>query len=601
MAFGLPLGEAIRHGARGIALVTSTSRRLTGALAGLTLLAGALPAAATWVSKLIVDGVVRAAASGLAADRQEVVRYVLIEAVIMALLVGVRRAHGLVKSLLYARLGYRVHLDLLDKAQTLDLQQVEDPRSQSLLQQAKREAASRPFNLVNRAFLVLQHSVALVIYAALLLSFSPLALGVIVLAGLPAFAVEAWFSGKVFRFYHSKTPAMRERAYLESLLTRDDFAKEVLHFELGKALRERYRTLFRLLFGKDQRLQVRRGAWGFALSLLSSAAFYGAYVWTALSAIDGRISLGEMTMYLALFRQGQNSLATLLGAIGGMYEDVLYVSQLHNFLGLAGASHRGTARAGVTPGAGIRCDRVTFTYPGGRRPAVAGVSCHLRPGQRLGIVGANGSGKTTLVKLLAGLYRPDSGRVLLDGTDLRDWRLASLRRRIGILFQGFLRYKLTAGENIAAGDQLRTEEELMRRAARLGLASELIAELPEGLGTRLGKRHDDGRELSGGQWQRLALARAFMREKADILILDEPTSALDAATEAGIFAHIREVAGERMTVIVSHRLATVRHADHILVLDHGRVVEEGTHEELIATGGLYARLFHLQAAGYREL
>ncbi len=597
----LTLREAFRHGARAIALVTSTSRRLTGALAGLTLLAGALPAAATWVSKLIVDGVLRAAATGLAADRQDVVRYVLLEAVIMALLVGVRRAHGLVKSLLYARLGYRVNLDILDKAQTLDLQQYEDPRCQTLLLQAKREAASRPFNLVNRTFLVLQHSVALIAYAGLLLGFSPLAALVIVLAGLPAFAVEAWFSGKVLRFYKAKTPATRERAYLESLMTRDDFAKEVLHFELGDALRERYKALFRLLFGKDQRLQVSRGAWGFGLSLLSSAAFYGAYVWTALTATYGRITLGEMTMYLALLRQGQNSLSTLLGAIGGMYEDLLYVSHLHDFLGLPGAARGGSARRGAEPGGGIRCDRVSFTYPGSPRPAVAEVSFHLRPGRRLGIVGANGSGKTTLVKLLAGLYRPDSGRVLLDGTDLRDWHLESLRRRIGMLFQGFKRYKLTAGENIAAGDRLRAGAETeLAQAARLGLADELIAELPAGLATHLGKHRDDGRELSGGQWQRLALARAFMRQQADILILDEPTSALDAATEAGLFAHVREVAGERMAVIISHRLATIRFADHILVLDGGRVVEQGTHDSLVADGGLYARMFRLQAAGYRE-
>ena len=584
-------GEAFRHGARAIALAASTSRGLTLALAGLMLAGATLPAAAAWISKMIVDGVVRAAATGSAADRQEVVLYVLLEAVIMAFLVSARRGHGLVKSLLHARLGFRVHLDILDKARTLDLAQFEDPRCQTLLLQAKRQAASRPFNLVNRVFLGLQHSVALAVYAGLLLAFSPLAVGVLVLAGLPAFAVEAWFSGKVFRFYRANTPETRERAYLESLMTRDDFAKEVLHFELAGALRDRYRTLFDGLFGRDQRLQVRRGAWGLVLSLLSSAAFYGAYVWTALAAVDGRITLGEMTMYLALFRQGQNSLSTLLGAVGGRYEDALYASQLHDFLRLPGAAHRGTAGCGTTAGDGIRCRDVRFTYPGAARPAVDGVSFRLRPGQRLGVVGANGSGKTTLVKLVAGLYRPDAGRVLLDGTDLRDWDLAALRRRIGILFQGFKRYKLTAGDNIAAGDRLRADDpEQLARATRLGLADELVAELPAGFATRLGKRHHDGRELSGGQWQRLALARAFMRDEADILILDEPTSALDTATEAGIFAHVREVASERMTVIVSHRLATVRRADHILVLDRGRVVEAGDH----------ARLFRLQAAGYRQ-
>jgi ATP-binding cassette subfamily B protein len=595
----LPLDEVFHHGARAIVLVVSTSRSLTCVLGGLTLLAGLLPAAAAWVSKWIIDGVVLAARTGLPADRQEVVQYVLAEAAIMVLLVGVRRAHSVTKSLLYARLGYRVNLDILDKAQTLDLMQYEDPQCQTLLLQAKREAASRPFSLINRLFLVLQHSVALVAFTGLLLSFSPLAVGVIALAGLPAFAVEAYFSGKVFRFYHSKTPTMRERAYLESLMTRDDFAKEVLHFELGPALRERYKTLFQLLFDSDQRLQMSRGAWGFALSLVSSAAFYSAYIWTVLTAIDGRITLGEMTMYLTLFRQGQGSLATLLGSIGGMYEDVLYVAQLHAFLGLPGGLRRGNARQGAVPGDGLRCEEVSFTYPGAGRAALGGVSFHLRPGERLGIIGANGCGKTTLVKLLVGLYRPDSGRVLLDGTDLRDWQLESLRRRIGILFQGYQRYKLTAGENISAGDALRSNDETeLARAARLGLADELIAELPEGLATRLGK--PQGRELSGGQWQRLALARAFMRQEADVLILDEPTASLDTATEAGIFSHLREVAGDRMTVLTSHRLATVRFADHILVLDGGRILEEGAHDALITRGGLYARLFRLQASGYRE-
>ncbi len=595
-----PLREALSHGAAAIVLVAATSRRLSLLLAGLTLAAGALPAAAAWVSKLIVDGVVRAAASGLAADRQEVVRYVLAEAAIMVALVGVRRAHGLAQSLLYARLGYKVNLDILEKSLSLGLPQYEDPQCQTLLLQAKREAVSRPFSLANRCLLCLQHAVALLAYSGLLLGFSPLALGVIALAGLPAFAVEARFSGKVFRFYRSKTPAMRERSYLESLMTRDNFAKEVLHFRLGPALKKRYRALFRRLFETDHRLQMSRGAWGFALGLLGSAAFYGAYLWTVLTAVDGRISLGEMTMYLVLFRRAQSSLATLLGAISQMYEDVLYVSHLHAFLDLPAEPRHGTARAGAVPDDGIRVEDVSFTYPGARHPALAEVSFHLRPRQRLGIVGANGSGKTTLVKLLVGLYRPDGGRILLDGSDLDDWDLDRLRRRIGVLFQGFQRYKLTAGENIAAGDELRTDDESMQRAARLGLASELIAELPEGLATRLGKRHHDGRELSGGQWQRLALARAFMREDADILILDEPTSSMDAATEAGIFAHVREVAGDRMTVLISHRLANVRFADHILVLDKGRVVEQGTHDALMADDGLYARMFRLQASGYRD-
>lgn len=596
-----PLAEAARLGGRVVALAWSTRRRLTLGLAAAALAVSLLPAAAAWVGKLIVDGVVLAERSGLPADRREVILYVLAEAVVMALLVGARRAQGLSQDLLHARLGYRVTSDLLDRALSLDLAQHEDPDVKALRVLALRDAVSRPFSLLGRVLAIGQHALALLVLGSLLIGYSPLAIAVIVLAGLPAFLVEAHFSGKVFRFYQKRTPEMRERTYLERLMTREDFAPEVLHFELGTTLKQRYRQLFERVFEQDLSLQVRRGAWGFALGLVSSAAFYGAYLWIALEAVAGRITLGEMTMALALFRQGQNAVSTLLGSLGGLYEDALYVGNIFAFLALEPGTRPGTARQGATPGDGLACREISFTYPGAGRPAVDGVSLRLRPGEVVGLVGTNGSGKTTLLRLLLGLYAPDSGRVLLDGTDLCEWHPSALRRRLGTLFQGFQRYKLTAAENVAAGDRLLTSDRgRIERAVRRGLAEGLVAELPQGLDTLLGKRHSAGLELSAGQWQRLALARAHLREDADLLVLDEPSSALDAETEREIFDRLRAGEERRTTIVVSHRLSNVRFADRIVVLERGRVIEEGSHDALMTRDGPYARWYRLQARPYQS-
>jgi ATP-binding cassette subfamily B protein len=287
-----------------------------------------------------------------------------------------------------------------------------------------------------------------------------------------------------------------------------------------------------------------------------------------------------MTMYVLVFKQGQTALGQALAAIGGMYEDNLYLSTLYELLETEVAPASGTATRGVTPGDGLRFEHVGFTYPGSERPAVADVSFHLRPGEKLALVGENGSGKTTLIKLLTRLYEPSAGRITLDGTELRDWDILMLRRRIGVIFQDFVRYQFVVGENIGVGDVKDWRNEARWR-------------------TQLGRWFAGGRELSGGQWQKIALARAFMRAGADILVLDEPTAAMDAEAEARIFEHFRAVTRDQMAILISHRFSTVRMADHIVVLAEGRVVEEGSHTELMAREGPYARLFGLQAAGYR--
>jgi ATP-binding cassette subfamily B protein len=306
-----------------------------------------------------------------------------------------------------------------------------------------------------------------------------------------------------------------------------------------------------------------------------------------------------MTLYLMLFRQGQAAVSSALGAISGLYEDNLYLSTLYEYLDTPVPPKLGTAQAGINPGDGLMLEQVSFTYPDATTPALHDINLHLRPGQTLAIVGANGSGKTTLIKLLTRLYEPTAGRILLDGLDLKHWDENALRARFGVIFQDFARYQMQVGENIGAGDAENFESEARwREAAQLGRAAPFIEQLPQGYHTQLGKWFLDGRELSGGQWQKIALSRAFMRREADILVLDEPTAAMDAQAEVEVFEHFRELAAGRIAILISHRFSTVRMADQIIVLDGGRLVEQGNHEELMRREGIYAHLFTLQARAY---
>ncbi|MCB9726926.1 MAG: ABC transporter ATP-binding protein [Deltaproteobacteria bacterium] len=585
---------------RALALVWSTSRRLTVALASLTVVAGLLPAAIAWVGKLIVDGVVAASRSGTDADLHAALAAIALEAGLVVVLAAAQRGLSVCQSLLRALLGHRVNVIILEKALTLSLEQFEDSEFYDRLTRARREASSRPLSLVNRTFALAQNGLSLISYGGLLLGFSGWIVLALALAALPAFIVEARYSGEAFRLFSWRAPETREQAYLETLVAREDYAKEVKLFDLGPLFLGRYRSIFDKLYGEDKSLTLRRGIWGFALGLVSTAAFYGAYGWIAWAAVAGTITLGGMTMYVMVFKQGQSAFAAMLSSIGGMYEDNLYLSNLYSFLEQPTPASAGRATAGPDPADGLRFEDVTFTYPGADRPAVTNVSFHLPPGGKLALVGENGSGKTTLIKLLTRLYQPDSGRVVLDGLDLREWDAGALLGRIGVIFQDFVRYQLTVGENIGVGEVgALAERGRWEDAADKGLARPVIDALPEGFDTQLGRWFKNGRELSMGQWQKIALSRAFMREGADILILDEPTAAVDAAAEAQIFERFRALTADQMAILISHRFSTVRMADQIIVMEGGRIVEQGTHESLMALDARYARLFSLQAQGYR--
>ena len=588
---------------RALGLVWGTSRGLFLGLVLATVIAGVLPALAAWLGQRIVDAVLEGMqlhATQGHAPLWPVLRYVLAEAGVLALLAAMQRALSVQQSLLRVQLGQKVNLLILEKAQTLSLLQFEDSEFYDKLIRVRRDASTRPLGLVTKSLGLIQNLISLVSFAVLLVHFSPWALAILVVGALPVFFSETHFSGNAFRLFTRRAPETRQQNYIEALLSQEGHIKEVKLFGLAPLLLQRYRDTFARLYEEDRRLTLRRDGWGFALGLLGTAGFYLAYAWVVLDTLNGTTTLGQMTMYLVLFKQGQAAISSSLSAIGGLYEDGLYLTHLHEYLSHPVQADSGQLSEGATPGDGLRFEAVGFTYPGASKPALAGIDMHLVPGKSLALVGENGSGKTTLIKLLTRLYSPTQGRILLDGSDLQQWDRSALHRRIGVIFQDYLRYQMKVGENLGVGDvEAFTDEARWREAAAQGMAAEFIEQLDNGYQTQLGKWFAGGRELSGGQWQKIALSRAYMRRGADILILDEPTAALDAAAEAAVFEHFRAYAQGRMSLLISHRFSSVRNADQILVLDQGGILERGDHASLMAQGGRYARLFDLQARGYR--
>jgi ATP-binding cassette, subfamily B, bacterial len=591
--------SVFRYSGKALGLVWTTSRTLTITLAVLTLIGGLLPGAIAYIGKLIVDSVVLAARSGLVSDRSLALNYVAVEAGAIVALAASQRGLVVCQQLLRVLLGQRVNVLILEKALTLDLAHFEDSEFYDKMTQARSEASSRPLALISRIFGLGQSALTLLTFSGLLLKLSIWAVLVLIVAAIPSFIAETRFSEHAFRLFRWRSPETRQQNYLETLLAREDYAKEVQLYQLGPMLLQRYRDTFARLYGEDAKLTIQRGVWGYGLGLLSTAAFYGAYAWIVIEAIVGTITLGEMTMYLVVFRQGQSTFASALTSIGGMYEDNLYLANLYEFLEQPVPQSKGEVIKGTAQD-GIRFEHVSFSYPGSQQPVLKDISLHLQPGEKLAIVGENGSGKTTLIKLLTRLYIPSSGKILLDGVDLNEWDIDVLRRRIGVIFQNFVQYQFTVGENVGVGNVAHLyDRDEWENASDKGMAKPFIDVLPQGFSTQLGRWFKGGQELSGGQWQKIALSRAFMRSEADILVLDEPTAAMDAEAEMNIFNHFRSLTKDKMVVLISHRFSTVRMADSIIVMAGGEIVEQGSHEQLLEANGRYAYLFSLQAAGYQ--
>ena len=584
-------------------IVWSTSAALTMAMAFSTLVSGVLPAAIASVGGLFVDAVASAFQQDSAAAEQardDVLFYVFLELGLVVFMTGAQRLNTICQSILRVLLGNKINVMILEKALTLELAHFEDAEYYDKLVRARREASSRPLSLVIKTFDLLRDLIALITIGIFLFQFSVWAVALLAIAGIPAFLAEAKFSGEAFRIHRRRSAERRMQIYLEMVLTREDGVKEVKLLQLGKLFLKRYVDIFRSMYQEDRNLVLRRGFWGYVLGLLASSAFYFAYGWVGFATIAGAITIGQMTMYIAQFRLGQNAVTNSLTAINGMYEDNLYLSNLTEYLEHKVPEQTGTETLGFDRDDGIRFEDVSFSYPGSEIPALNKVSLHIKPGESLAIVGENGSGKTTLIKLLTRLYSPSKGRIFLEGLELKEWDIETLRQKIGVIFQDFARYQLIVGENIGIGDVDEIEKDpLIEEAAKKGMADVFVRDLPRSYKTQLGTWFKDGKELSGGQWQKIALSRAFMRSKADILILDEPTAAIDAKAEAEIFSHFGDLTDNKISIIISHRFSTVRRADHIIVLEKGEIQEEGSHSELLDKEGHYATLFRLQAQGYQ--
>ena len=585
------------------ALVWRADRAGAVALGALTAVAAVLPAGIAWVGKLIVDAVVAAARGG---PPGRVTELVLLELALMTASMAAGRLLGLQRELLRARLGNGVNERILEKALELELRHFEDADVYDKMQNARREASARPLSLVVQAFSIAQNAITLAALSALLVRLSPWSVLVVIASSIPAFLAEARVAAASFRLNSWRAPEGRRLNYLEWILTRDSHVKEVKLFGLGPLVLGRYRALFAKFYAEDRRLALQRMVYGILFGAVSLAAFYAMYALVATRAARAEISLGDLTLYLAVFRQGQAAVQSILSAVGAMYEDALYMTNLFTYLAIPTGGERSRREPATVPARGgpgrIELRDVSFRYPGRADWALRGVSLVLEPGEKLGLVGENGAGKSTLVKLLLRLYDPTDGAILYGGVDLRDMAIADLRARVGAVFQDFVRYQFTAAENIGLGSPAHVADRArIQEAARRGGAATVVEALPQGYDTVLGGWFEAGQELSAGQWQKLAVARAFMREGAELLILDEPTAAIDAEGEHELFQRFRELAADRTAIVISHRFSTIRTmADRIAVLHGGRLEELGSHRELLDKDGRYAHLFRLQAQGYLD-
>jgi ATP-binding cassette subfamily B protein len=603
--------QALRHVPRLLRLVWSTEPRYVAGILALRVARSLVPLAVLWIGKLIVDEVVRAigvavGGGAVAVDWTRLGELLALELVIAMVGEGLARLSALLESLLGDLFANQTSVELMRHAATLDLEQFEDSEVYDKLERARRQTVGR-IGLFTLLLASVQDAITLATLAAALAVYVPWLLLLLVVAVVPSLLGETHFASLGYSLLYSWTPERRQLDYLRYIGASDISAKELKLFGLSDFLVERYDRLSREFYEANKRLAVRRSLVSTLLAGLGTLGYYGAYAViiyltvTGYRSPAGLFTIGVLTFLAGSFRQSRDLIQRVLLSLSQVYEQSLYLDDLFSFLALEPGIRRepGKRQVPVPIRTGFVFERVGFRYPGSDRWAVRGLDFSLAPGERLALVGENGAGKTTLVKLLARLYDPTEGRILLDGVDLREYDVESVRRNVGVIFQDFVRYDFVLRDNIAVGNiGAREDEPRIELAAQRSLADSVAARLAGRYDQMLGRRFEHGVELSGGEWQKVALARAYMRD-SQLLILDEPTAALDARAEYEVFLRFSELTAGRMAVLISHRFSTVRMADRILVLRGGELVEHGTHEALVAHAGLYAELFHLQAAGYR--
>jgi len=586
--------EALRHLPPLLAEVWNTRPLFAATSLVCRLVLAGLPVATLYVSKLLVDEVVAGANSPL------VWRYLAIEVALVLATDLLGRLMGLCDSLLADLFTNQITLKLMRHAASLDLVTFEDPKFQDKLERARRQTTDR----LSMLFLVAslgQQALSLVAMSASVIVYSPLFFACLVISLIPVFWSESHFAAMAYSLLYRWTPERRQIDYLRLLGASHTTAKEVKLFGLSGYLIDRADQLFQRFYKENRALAIRRATVNYLWSLLPNSAYYASFAYILQQALTRVISVGDLIFLTRAFSNCRALLAQIFQNLSRVAEQALYVRDLFDFFETKPALPIAANPLPVPKPMreGFRFENVVFAYPGAAKNVLDGISFQLAPGQKIALLGENGAGKTTLVKLLCRLYDPTAGRITLDGRDLRDYDLESLRREIGVIFQDFLKYDATAGDNIGFGSiEALANEQQMGVASEKSYANSVIGSLPDGYATMLGRRFEGGIELSQGQWQKIALARAYMRD-AQLLILDEPTASLDARAEYEVFERFANLTAGKSAVLISHRFSTVRMADQILVLEHGKILEQGSHEQLVARGTRYAELFELQAAGYR--